>query len=257
MRPLLAASVVLLAMLAVARLSAQSPLLVAAAADLQAVMPELAMRFERDSGVPTKVTYGSSGNFFAQIQNGAPVDVFFSADVDYPRRLVESGHADRDSLYEYATGHLVLWTRGDSTVDVSRGLASLTSAAIRRIAIANPQYAPYGRAAVAALQHETLYDAIKSKLVLGENISQTAQFAQTGNADVAIVSLALARGSALKNGRYQEIPSSFYPPIRQAVVVVTRSRHKDAARQLLAFLRRPATAQLLTTFGFAVPGTAK
>src|SRR5512138_2250860 len=182
MRPPLAALVLLLAMLAGgARPSAQSPLLVAAAADLQAVMPELAMRFERDSGVPTTVTYGSSGNFFAQIQNGAPIDVFFSADVDYPRRLVEGGHADRDSLYEYATGHLVLWTRGDSTVNVSGGVASLTSAAIRRIAIANPQYAPYGRAAVAALQHERLYDAIKSKLVLGENISQTAQFAQTGN----------------------------------------------------------------------------
>jgi molybdate transport system substrate-binding protein len=245
-------------LLGAAHPSAQTfPLLIAAAADLQTVMPDLMMRFERESRVPTQVSYGSSGNFFAQIQNGAPFDVFFSADVDYPRRLVESGHAERDSLYEYATGHLVLWTRGDSNIDVSGGLAFLASAAIRRIAIANPTYAPYGRAAVAALQHEQLYDKVQSKLVLGENISQTAQFAQTGNADVAIVSLSFALGPALKNGKYSEIPQSFYPAIRQAAVLMRRSRNKAAARQLLAFLRRPQSVQLLTTFGFVVPAAAK
>jgi molybdate transport system substrate-binding protein len=257
MRRRLVGSSFVLAILALALPSAQAPLIVAAAADLQTVMPEIATRFERDSRVPVKVTYGSSGNFFAQIQNGAPFDVFFSADVDYPRRLVESGHADRDSFYEYATGHLVLWTRGDSTVDVSGGLASLTSAAIRRIAIANPKYAPYGRAAVAALEHEQLYSRVQSKLVLGENLSQTAQFAQTGNADVAVISLSLALGPTLTNGRYSEIPLTFYPPIRQGAVVLGASRNKPAARQLLAFLRRPDTARLLTTFGFIVPGSAK
>jgi len=230
-----------------------SSVAVAAAADLQAVMPQLVRRFERDAGVRATVAYGSSGNFFAQIQNGAPFDVFFSADVDYPRRLVASGHADADSLYEYATGHLVVWTRADSGIDVTRGLSIVTDDRVMRIAIANPQYAPYGRAAVAALQHEKLYERVKSKLVLGENLSQTAQFAQTGNAQVGIISLSLALGPALGSGKYAEVPTAFHPPIQQAVVVLSRSKNKAAARQLLDYLRRPETAKLLQSFGFAPP----
>ena len=227
---------------------------VAAAADLQAMLPQLVSRFERDTGIHATVSYGSSGNFFAQIQNGAPFDVFFSADVDYPKRLVASGHAEADSLYEYATGHLVVWTRSDSGIDVTRGLAIVTDERVTRVAIANPQYAPYGRAAVAALQHEQLYEKVKGKLVLGENISQTAQFAQTGNAQVGIISLSLALGPALKSGKYSEVPTTFHPPIRQAAVVVSRSKAKAAARQLLAYLRRPETARLLQSFGFAPSG---
>jgi molybdate transport system substrate-binding protein len=230
---------------------------VAAAADLQAVMPQLVSRFERDTGIRATVSYGSSGNFFAQIQNGAPFDVFFSADVDYPKRLVASGHAETDSLYEYATGHLVVWTRSDSGIDVTHGLSSVTDDRVRRVAIANPQYAPYGRAAVAALQHEQLYERVKGKLVLGENLSQTAQFAQTGNAQVGIISLSLALGPALKSGKYVEIPTTFHPPIQQAAVVLSGSKNKSAARQLLAYLKRPESAKLLHTFGFAPPGAAR
>jgi molybdate transport system substrate-binding protein len=235
----------------------RSSVAVAAAADLQAVMPQLVSRFERDTGVRTTIAYGSSGNFFAQIQSGAPFDVFFSADVDYPRRLVASGHADADSLYEYATGHLVVWTRADSGIDVTRGLSIVTDDRVTRIAIANPQYAPYGRAAVAALQHEKLYERVKSKLVLGENLSQTAQFAQTGNAQIGIISLSLALGPALKSGNYAEVPTTYHPPIQQAAVVLSRSNHKGAARQLLDYLQRPETAKLLQSFGFAPPGGSR
>jgi molybdate transport system substrate-binding protein len=230
---------------------------VAAAADLQAVMPDLVTRFERDTGIHATVSYGSSGNFFAQIQNGAPFDVFFSADVDYPKRLVASGHADADSFYEYATGHLVVWTRADSGIDVRRGLAVVTDERVARVAIANPQYAPYGRAAVAALQHERLYENVKGKLVLGENLSQTAQFAQTGNAQVGIISLSLARGPALRSGTYAEVPTAFHPAIQQAVVVLRGSKKKAEARQLLDYLRRPQTATLLQSFGFAPPGATR
>ena len=230
---------------------------VAAAADLQAAMPELVSRFERDTGIRATVSYGSSGTFFAQIQNGAPFDAFFSADVDYPRRLVAGGYADAESLYEYATGHLVVWTRADSGIDVTRGLSIVADGRVKRVAIANPQYAPYGRAAVAALQHEKLYERVQSKLVLGENVSQTAQFAQTGNAQVGIISLSLALGPALKGGKYAQVPTAFHPPIQQAAVVVSGSKNTAAARQLLDYLRRPATAKLLQSFGFAPPGAKR
>ena len=227
---------------------------VAAASDLQAVFPELVSRFEHDSGVKVTVSFGSSGNFFAQIQNGAPFDVFFSADVDYPRRLVASGHAEANSLHQYATGRIVLWTRKDTGIDVRRGLEVLRDARVRRIAIANPRHAPYGRAAVGALRHEALYEAVQGKLVMGENISQTAQLVDSGNADAGIIAMSLALGPALgERGTYFEIPPTDHPPIEQAAVVLTVSRNKEAARELLAYLTRPAIDQLLQRFGFTAP----
>jgi len=230
---------------------------VAAASDLQAVFPELLSRFERDTGVNVTASFGSSGNFFAQIQNGAPFDVFFSADIDHPRQLVASGRAEADSLYEYATGRIVLWTRKDTGIDVRQGLKVLQDARVRRIAIANPRHAPYGRAAVAALRHETVYDAVQGKLVMGENISQTAQLVDSGNADVGIIALSLALGPALRgSGTYVEIPATAHPPIEQAAVVLTASRSQETARELVTYLRRPAIRELLQRFGFAVPHAA-
>ena len=164
-------------------------LTIAAASDLQTVFPHLVSGFERASGIKTTVTFGSSGNFFAQVQNGAPFDLYFSADIDYPRRLAASGHADGHTLYEYATGRIVLWTRKDSGIDLKRGLMVLRDAKVRRIAIANPTHAPYGRAALAAMRGQNIYAAVSGKIVMGENISQTAQLADSGNADVAIVAL--------------------------------------------------------------------
>jgi molybdate transport system substrate-binding protein len=240
----------------VTNLSAQD-LTVAAASDLQSVFPAVAAEFQKESGRAVRLTLGSSGNFFAQLQNGAPFDVFFSADIDYPRQLEAMGLTEPGTLHEYAIGRIVLWTRSGSGVDITRGLQALLDPAVRRIAIANPAHAPYGRAAVAALQHESAYDKVRGKLVLGENISQAAQFVESGNAEAGIIALSLALAPALKNsGAYYEIPSSFHPPIRQAAVVLKASRHKALAKQFVAFLRKPDIARLMQTFGFAVPPAA-
>jgi len=227
---------------------------VAAASDLQSALPAIVAQFEKDTGQHVRLTFGSSGNFFAQIENGAPFDVFLSADVDYPRRLERSGQAERGSLYEYATGRLVLWTRTDSGIDVRRGLTVLSDARVRRIAIANPEHAPYGRAAVAALRHEGLHERIRGKFVLGENISQAAQFAQSGSADVGIVALSLALSPALKSsGTYIDIPEAWYPPIEQAAVILASSRHKALARRFIEYLKTPDGKRNLQSYGFAVP----
>jgi molybdate transport system substrate-binding protein len=237
-----------------AQSAASRTIIVAAASDLQAAMPELVNGFERDARATVTVSFGSSGNFFAQIQNGAPFDVYFSADIDYPKQLVASGHADGSSLYQYATGRIVLWTRKDSGIDVSKGLAGLRDPRVTRIAIANPKYAPYGRAAEAALRHEKVYDAVRGKLVLGENISQTAQLVDSGNAQVGILAHSLALGAVLRaSGTYVEIPATAHPPIDQAAVVISTSKHKALAGEFLAYLRRPEAGRILQRFGFTQP----
>ena len=236
------------------QVAAAQGLAVAAASDLQSALPAIAAQFEKDTGRQIGLTFGSSGNFFTQIQNGAPFDVFLSADRDYPRRLEGSGHAEPGSLYEYATGRLVLWTRNDSGIDVRRGLTVLTEGRVRRVAIANPEHAPYGRAAVAAVRREGLYDRVREKFVLGENISQAAQFAQSGSTDVGLLALSLALSPTLKSsGTYVDIPESWYPPIEQAAVVLTSSRQKSLARQFIDYLKKPDSVRILQSYGFAVP----
>jgi molybdate transport system substrate-binding protein len=254
MRPMRSAVLTMAALcLAAASVAAQT-LTVAAASDLQSVLPAIASQFEKDTGQKVTLTFGSSGNFFTQIQNGAPFDVFLSADIDYPRRLEASGEAERGTVYKYATGHIVVWTRTDSGIDVRGGLATLLDARVRRIAIANPQFAPYGRAAVAALRHEGLYERVRTKFVLGDNISQAAQFAQSGAADVGLVALSVALSPALKSfGTYLEIPESWYPPIDQAAVVLAASRRKAVARQFIDYLKQSDSARALQSYGFAVP----
>ena len=227
---------------------------VAAAADLQTVLPALLSGFEKATAIKATVTFGSSGNFFAQIQNGAPFDVFFSADVDYPRRLVAAGAAEGDTLYEYATGRLVLWTRTDSGLDVKKGLALLRDTRVRKIAIANPAFAPYGRAANAALKSHNLYEAVKDKLVFGENISQAAQLAESGNADVGLLSHSLAVGAVLKaSGTFADIPPASYPPVVQAAVLVSTSRNKEPGRALLQYVRSGEARRTFAAFGFGAP----
>jgi molybdate transport system substrate-binding protein len=252
-----AASIVALAWLTVglvsADVSAQGArvLTVAAASDLQAALPEVIRAFEREAQATVTVSFGSSGNFFAQIQNGAPYDVFLSADIDYPRQLITSKLAEASSLFRYATGRIVLWTRNDSGIDVTRGLTVLRDARVTRIAIANPKLAPYGRAAEAALRHEQLYDQVRGKLVIGDNISQTAQLVDSGNASVGILALSLALGPSLRgSGTYFEIPASVHPPIEQGAVIVSASRNKALASQLVAYLKRPDVARVLHRFGF-------
>jgi molybdate transport system substrate-binding protein len=226
---------------------------VAAASDLQAVLPEVAARFQQSTGQAVRISYGSSGQFAAQIQNGAPFDVFLSADEAYVERLVDSGHAVRGSIVQYAFGRLALWTRTDRGVDISGGLRALGNARVRRIAIANPEHAPYGRAAVAALRNAGLYDQVRARLVLGENISQAAQFAQTGNADAGLIALSLTRTAAMQRvGRAVELPSDTYPPIRQTGVLLMRATANRTARAFLDYMTSPETAALLRSSGFGV-----
>lgn len=230
---------------------------VAAAADLQFALQDVKTQFENNTGTHVKLVFGSSGNLFTQIQNGAPFDLFFSADLDYAQKLEAAGLAEPGSLYEYATGKLVLWTPKDSRLEVSRGLQLLLDASVKKIAIANPEHAPYGRAAVAALRHEGIYDQIASKLVLGENISQTASFVVSGSADVGLVALSLALAPSLKEkGKYVELPAGDYPAIRQAAVILKSSKQKRAAEEFLAYLKTSAILDLLKNYGFSVPAGA-
>ena len=230
---------------------------VAAASDLQFVMQEVAGRFQKETGRTVKLIYGSSGNFFQQVENGAPFDMFFSANLDYARKLEAAGLIDPGTFYPYATGKIVVWVPNDSKLDLSSGLPSLLNPAVRKIAIANPQHAPYGQAAVAAMKKENVYDRVAGKLVLGENISQTASFVVSGAADVGIVALSLALSPTMKDkGRYAEIPVADYPPIAQACVILKSSQQKATAQAFLNLIKTPAVAELFRTYGFAVPSAS-
>jgi len=248
----------LIAVLAVAftsRLCRAQEITVAAAADLQFAMQDVAARFQKETGKTIKLIYGSSGNFFQQIQNGAPFDIFFSANLDYPKKLEAAGLAEPGSYYQYARGKIVIWVPKASKIDLSAGMQALLDPSVKKIAIANPLHAPYGQAAVAAMQKGNVYEKVKDKFVLGENISQAASFVASGSAEVGILALSLALSPNMKdNGRYAEIPSDEYPPIEQACVILGSSRDKDTARQFLSFFKKPAITDLLMSYGFDVQG---
>jgi|SRR6185312_8535106 molybdate transport system substrate-binding protein len=236
----------------VAHAFAGDQILVAAASDLQFALPELAQEFEQQTGIKVNLTFGSSGNFSTQIRNGAPFDLFFSADLNYPRELAADGFADPATLYHYGDGKIVLWAPIASKLDLQQGLKVLLQPDVHKISIANPAHAPYGRAAVAALQHENLSEKVEAKLVLGENISQAAQFVQSGNADVGIIALSLALApSAQGKGKYFEVPVSDYPAIEQGVVLLKSSSHKSLATKFLGFLKTPESRASLARFGFS------
>ena len=231
---------------------------VAAAADLQFAMQDVAARFQKETGKTVKLIYGSSGNFFQQIQNGAPLDVFFSANLDYPKKLEAGGLTEPGSYYPYAKGKIVIWAPNESKLDLRTGLQALLDPSVKKIAVANPQHAPYGQAAVAAMQQENVYEKVKDKLVLGENISQTASFLVSGSADVGIVALSLALSPNMKDkGRYAEIAAADYPPIEQACVILSSSKNRQAAREFLSFVKTAAVADVLRHYGFEVQDSAK
>jgi molybdate transport system substrate-binding protein len=237
-----------------AGLCAAQEITVAAAADLQFAMQEVGTRFQQESGKTVKLIYGSSGNFAQQLQNGAPFDMFFSANLDYPRQLEAAGLTEPGTFHQYAIGKIVLWAPNDSKLDLSSGLKALLDPSIKKIAIANPQHAPYGKAAVAAMQKESIYDQVKDKFVLGENISQTASFVASGSADVGIIALSLALSPNMKDkGRYAEVPAGDYPAIEQACVIMRSSKNKDIAQQFLKFIQSPPIRALFTKYGFAIP----
>jgi molybdate transport system substrate-binding protein len=227
---------------------------VAAAADLKFAMGDLAAQYERQTGNKLDVTYGSSGNFFSQIENGAPFDLLFSADIEYPRRLGAAGLAEPGTLYQYAVGRIVIWAPPDSPVDVAKqGWSALLNEAVQRIAIANPEHAPYGRAAVAALRKAGIYEQVARKLVYGENISQAAQFAQSGNAQAGIVAMSLAVSPAMKDGKRWEIPAEMHPSIEQGAIVLKGAKNKQAARAFLNFVKSDAGRATLAKYGFTFP----
>ena len=230
-------------------------LTVAAAADLSSALKEVGDRYETKTGVKLKLSFGASGALTQQIQNGAPFDLFFSADMDYPRQLATAGDADGSTLYQYAVGKLVLWVPSDSVLDVERhGMNILLDPAVKKIAIANPQHAPYGRAAVAALKHAGMYDRIADRLVLGENISQAAQFVESGNAQAGFVALAHAIAPAMRGkGRYWEVPADFYPPLAQGVIVLSHSQHQKEAAEFLAYIKTAEVSEVLQKYGFTLP----
>lgn len=227
---------------------------VAAAADLKFAMDGISPEFESKTGAKVDVTTGSSGNFFAQIQSGAPFDLFFSADMEYTRKLAASGFAEPGTLFEYALGRIVIWMPANSPMDAAQcKWNALLDARIQKIAIANPTLAPYGRAAVSALQKAGIYQQVKTKLVYGENISQAAQFVESGNAQAGIIANSLALSPGMKDGKMWEIPADMHPPIEQGAIVLKNSRNKAAAFEFLNFVKSAAGKAILEKHGFAIP----
>jgi molybdate transport system substrate-binding protein len=228
---------------------------VAAAADLKHALDEIAAEFQK-SHPATKVnlTYGSSGNFYSQLSNKAPFDIFFSADIEYPKKLIAAGLAAKDSQFKYAMGRIVVWVSKDSAIDVEKlGIESLAQPSVKKIAIANPEHAPYGRAAEAAMKKLGVYDRVKDRLVLGENIAQTAQFVETGAADVGIIALSLATAPALKDkGKYWAVPLDAYPTLDQGGVILSWAKDAEATEQFKAFVIGPDGRAILKRYGFTL-----
>ena len=204
-------------------------LIVSAASDLTYAFSEIGKQFEAETGHKVVFNFGSTGQLAQQIEQGAPVDVFAAANVSFVEDLARQGLILPDTKQMYARGRITLWTRADSPLQIT-SLADLTRPEVRRIAIANPGHAPYGVAARQAMQTAGIWEAVQPKLVLGDNVRQTLQYAETGNVDVAIVALSLsvpAAGST--SGRWTLIPQELYPPIDQALAVIKDTKHEGAA----------------------------
>ena len=242
---------------ALAPIPARHVVSIAAASDLKFALDDLAKRFEQaEPDVELRITHGSSGNFFAQIRNHAPFDVYLSADREYPERLIKEGLAMEETLVLYGIGHLVIWVPNDSPLDPSLvGMEALVDAAAHKVAIANPAHAPYGRAAVAALQHAGIYDRVRDRLVLGENVTQAAQYVASGAADAGIIALSLASAPIMRDkGRYWQVPPDSYPRLDQAGVILSSTKDLVAARKFTSYLSGEHGRQILQSYGFALPG---
>jgi molybdate transport system substrate-binding protein len=230
---------------------------VAAASDLKFALDDVLATFQKEhADIEVRPSYGSSGNFFAQLSSRAPFDLYFSADVEYPRKLIEAGLAGRDSEFVYAVGQIVVWTRNDSPLDVeSQGVEALRDQRVRKIAIANPKHAPYGRAAEAALKQLGVYEDVKDNLVLGENVAQTAHFIETGAADVGVISLSMALAPAMKDkGKFSRIPREAYPMMEQGGVILNWAQDRAAAASVRAYVIGPPGRDILKRHGFTLPG---
>jgi molybdate transport system substrate-binding protein len=228
---------------------------VAAAANLKTAAEELKKGFE--AGQPdaeVTLTLGASGTFFAQLQNGAPFDLFLSADREYPAKLVAAGLGKAEDEWVYAFGRLVAWLPPGSTVDLEKmGLAALADPGVKRIAIANPAVAPFGRATEWAFKSAGVYEAVKEKLVLGASVAQAAQFATTGAADVAFLPYSLTFGKELSAGKVILVPEALYPKIEQSGIVLSSSKEVELARKFLAFVKGEKGRAILAKYGYGLP----
>jgi molybdate transport system substrate-binding protein len=257
-RPRIVALVLMLGLMWSAGSAFAGEILVAAASDLNFAIKDIIAEYEQKTGYHVKLSLGSSGNFYSQISNGAPFDLYLSADIDFPRKLEAAHLTVPDTVFPYAVGRIVVWVPKDSPIDVQQlGITLLLDPSIKKIAIANPKHAPYGRAAVAALKHFDLYGMTKGKFVLGENISQTAQFVLSGNADIGIIALALAVAPSMKEaGRYWEIPLSAYPRMEQGGAILETARksgHFEAVKQFADWMTAPTGREVLKRYGFYMP----
>ncbi len=226
---------------------------IAAAADLQPVLPALIEEFEHQSHKKVEASYASSATLAAQILNGAPFGLFLSADLSFPKKVVAAGLADGTEPIAYARGTLVLWARNDSPVQ-PLSLDTLRSPALRTIAVANAEHAPYGRASKAALEKLGLATALKDRLVVAENIAQTAQYADSGNADAGLISLTSALTPRLSaDGKYVVMPDDSYPPLLQGAVVIKQASGAEEAHEFLAFLLSPPIREQLAERGLKAP----
>jgi molybdate transport system substrate-binding protein len=233
-----------------ARTQTADPLLVSAASSLILAFEEMGARYKAETGTPVIFNYAASGQLAQQIEQGAPVDLFLSANTAYVEDLAARGRVLPDSVQIYARGRLTLWTRADASLAVEM-VEDLLKPEVRRVAIANPEHAPYGVAARQALQTTSVWEVIQSKLVLGENVRQALQYAETGNADVAIVPLSL---SITSEGNWTLIPEDLHTPIDQALGIVADSPRQAQAKAFAAFITGPQGQAILQEYGFMSPG---
>jgi molybdate transport system substrate-binding protein len=223
---------------------------IAAAADLHEAMDQVVAGYRGDHpGVTINVTYGSSGTLTTQIEQGAPFDLFFSADSDYPRQLIAHGDAGGQAA-PYGVGHLVLWSGSLDMHGVK--LADLAGPRFGRIAIANPEHAPYGKRAEQALRGAGVWSAVEPRIVYGENIAQAAQFASSGNAQVGMIALSLALRPEMK-GSYALVPDTAFDPLVQSFVLTKRGAGNDLARDFVRYVQSPPARAILAHFGFSPP----
>lgn len=254
MSALRAAALALALVPALAAAGPRRTLAVAAAANARPALEELARAFEAERpDVEVRLTFAASGTLYAQIAGGARHDVFFSADRDYPRKLVAEGLAEGEAVY--AVGELVLWVPREGRGAVAReGIAALARPEVRRVAIPNPRLAPYGRAALAALRAAGVLAAVEPKLVVGESVAQAAQFAHAGAADAAFVSRSLALTPALAGAGFAvPVAPGAHPPLEQSAVLLLRGEAPDLARALLAFVRGEKGRAILARAGYGLP----
>lgn len=215
---------------------------VAVAANFTTTSKAIAELFEKETGHQVKLSFGSTGKFYAQIMNGAPFQVFLAADSTHPQKLAQNGEGIAETLFTYATGKLVLWSLQEKPENIFKNQQ------FKKLVIANPETAPYGTAAVEALKAMKLWEQLESKIVKGDNISQTQQFISTGNVEIGFIALA----QAMQNGYFWEVPQEFYTPLRQQAILLKKGSESAAAKAFLNYLKTPPATALITKAGYSL-----